>query len=703
LAGTLTPLVLHLLGRARYRNVEWGAMIFLTGVDSTDERNNRLKQYLLLALRMVTVALLAMALARPVWNEGAAAGLKSRNVVLILDCSASMGTVEAGRSRMEAARDAALHLLAMLESGDRASLLTPGNAQAESSRNFTSDIRMLSARVVAARPGVGRADMAAELDRAADLLTNNGPGRSGRIVIVCDRQAVNWTDATSAFARNWRKRFGDDPPQVVVTPIGTDSVDNVAVESVRIASPPIIRGEQAAVEVKLRSWGHDAHPSVPVTLSADGRVIGHKTVSLGADDTATARFGLVLAGIGSHRLTAAIPALGMENDDSLEAAIEVVQPLKVLIVSGDENDVPGRTSESTFVGIAAAPNTAAAKQGVDPAVVRIVRSEQFDATALEGQQVVILANVGQIDTEEIKAIEQFVYEGGGLLVAPGGLVDADLYNAALYRDGSGILPAKLSPPTSASRSEATTILGLDLSHAVFAFLRGRPDPIPSAVIGRYFPAVPRRPDAAVVATLASGRPWMIEGKWGRGRVVLLTTPLDADWSTLPYSNFYVPFVQSMIRYLAVGPDQGRTLAVGDPIRLRIDEPIRGRPVMLTPSGGPLTPGVKMVGQRTEIRFDETTTPGLYRLRYRSGQDNRIVQFIVQPPLEESNTTPLTSNGWNELAATLGVERIEPSHISARLLGREPRRELWLPLLGLSCAFLLGEVVLARRLSEGKAP
>jgi hypothetical protein len=80
-----------------------------------------------------------------------------------------------------------------------------------------------------------------------------------------------------------------------------------------------------------------------------------------------------------------------------------------------------------------------------------------------------------------------------------------------------------------------------------------------------------------------------------------------------------------------------------------------------------------------------------------------VQFVVQPPPEESNTTPLTSNGWNELAATLGVERIEPSHISARLLGREPRRELWLPLLGLSCAFLLGEVVLARRLSEGKAP
>jgi hypothetical protein len=145
------------------------------------------------------------------------------------------------------------------------------------------------------------------------------------------------------------------------------------------------------------------------------------------------------------------------------------------------------------------------------------------------------------------------------------------------------------------------------------------------------------------------------------------------------------------------------LAIGDPIRLRIDDPIRGQPVMLTPSGGRLNPVVQTIGPRTEIRFDDTTTPGVYRLRYRSGQDNRIVQFVVQPPPEESDTTPMTPPRWNELAAAVGIERVEPSHISARLLGKEPRRELWLPLLGLSCAFLLGEIVLARRLSGGETP
>ena len=29
----------------------------------------------------------------------------------------------------------------------------------------------------------------------------------------------------------------------------------------------------------------------------------------------------------------------------------------------------------------------------------------------------------------------------------------------------------------------------------------------------------------------------------------MTTPLDVDWGNLPFSNFYLPFMQSLVRYL----------------------------------------------------------------------------------------------------------------------------------------------------------
>jgi len=42
LAGAAVPLVLHLLARARYRTVDWGAMMFLVDVNARQQQSARL-------------------------------------------------------------------------------------------------------------------------------------------------------------------------------------------------------------------------------------------------------------------------------------------------------------------------------------------------------------------------------------------------------------------------------------------------------------------------------------------------------------------------------------------------------------------------------------------------------------------------------------------------------------------------------------
>src|SRR5690349_21008608 len=109
-AGALVPVVLHLLSRSRYRTVEWGAMMFLEGADARVMQSARIKQWLILLLRMGVVAGLAMALAQPVvrgrWGRVAPDGRTA--AVIVLDCSASMQFDENGKSRMELARTAVL-------------------------------------------------------------------------------------------------------------------------------------------------------------------------------------------------------------------------------------------------------------------------------------------------------------------------------------------------------------------------------------------------------------------------------------------------------------------------------------------------------------------------------------------------------------------------------------------------------------------
>ena len=77
LAASSVPLLIHLLTRRRPRRTEFSSIEFLREARVVEMRRFRLREWLLLLLRMAAVACLALALARPVWR-GAAAGGGSR-------------------------------------------------------------------------------------------------------------------------------------------------------------------------------------------------------------------------------------------------------------------------------------------------------------------------------------------------------------------------------------------------------------------------------------------------------------------------------------------------------------------------------------------------------------------------------------------------------------------------------------------------
>src|SRR4029079_12987289 len=135
----------------------------------------------------------------------------------------------------------------------------------------------------------------------------------------------------------------------------------------------------------------------------------------------------------------------------------------------------------------------------------------------------VLANVPQLTAGQALAVEQFVYEGGGLWIAPGNLTRVENYDRLLYHDGNGILPVKLLAPTTEDGAQATTLQGIsNFDHPMFRFLKGRPDPIPLVTIGRYFPAQVTGRDARVLAQYASWWPFLVESPVGRGRVLVMS-------------------------------------------------------------------------------------------------------------------------------------------------------------------------------------
>src|ERR1700733_4010531 len=105
----LAPIIIHMLNRMRHRPKPWAAMRFLISATRNSVSQTRLRQFLILACRVLAVAMLVLFLARPLAGGwlGWALSPAPDAIVILLDRSASMET-QAGPPTN---RQQALHLL----------------------------------------------------------------------------------------------------------------------------------------------------------------------------------------------------------------------------------------------------------------------------------------------------------------------------------------------------------------------------------------------------------------------------------------------------------------------------------------------------------------------------------------------------------------------------------------------------------------
>jgi len=87
----LLPIIIHLINQHRHRTVRWAAMMFLLDAKKLTKGLARLRQILILAMRVLAVLLLLFAASRPLAGGWAGrAGGRADTVLILLDRSASM-------------------------------------------------------------------------------------------------------------------------------------------------------------------------------------------------------------------------------------------------------------------------------------------------------------------------------------------------------------------------------------------------------------------------------------------------------------------------------------------------------------------------------------------------------------------------------------------------------------------------------------
>src|SRR5262249_13687829 len=130
-------------------------------------------------------------------------------------------------------------------------------------------------------------------------------------------------------------------------------------------------------------------------------------------------------------------------DDHRWLVVPVRESLNVLLVDGHFKSEPFQ-AETDYLAQSLSPSEGSPGQ---PGMIRteVVYESQFARRELGAFDVVALCNVAQFSQDEVAALEDFLKQGGGLVVFGGDQVIPDNYNRLLYADGKGLLPAALGP------------------------------------------------------------------------------------------------------------------------------------------------------------------------------------------------------------------------------------------------------------------
>ena len=110
----------------------------------------------------------------------------------------------------------------------------------------------------------------------------------------------------------------------------------------------------------------------------------------------------------------------------------------------------------------------------------VVAESQLSRRDLAPYDAVVLCNIAQFTEAEVTALDDYLKQGGGVVVFGGDQVVAENYNRLLYADGKGLLPAAIGPtrrrrrPRRRRRSASTRSTSGTRSSTQFA---GESDPV----------------------------------------------------------------------------------------------------------------------------------------------------------------------------------------------------------------------------------
>lgn len=665
--GAAVPIVIHLLLRNKMVEVDFAAMRFLLESKNPVIKWLRLKQLLILLLRILIAAILAFAFARPfltslsnipVWNDN------ESEVAILFDHSASM----AAGTNYKVALEKVQELFSQVEGKTSVTFYLAAGKQSRVIAEREAFSEGLEARILAQleQPSNYQSNLREGL-RYIDEVLKGSPHLKRDIYIISDFQKSVWPQNGGELKLESRAAIN-------VLPVAQKAWSNIAIVD---GQAPVDRdGKWLCTVTDFGGTTKDAR----VHLYINGTKVETKEVAFNQHRTRIVRFDKKAVKDMQADGYFAVEASGdvFAADNRFYFSMTNKNIAKILLVNGENES--GASNELYF--LLRSLNVTDSK--FHAAAADAIQADKIKPSAFDA---VVLANVKGLNREPMKALESYVQNGGGLIIAPGDKIDPALFNQ-LFDELS---PAKLEKKARAQieRTSGDILLISNVEHPImYPFSDPANGDFTAARFYQHWQLTPGA-GAEVLARFDKGDPAILVSEKGLGKVVLLSFPLDSEWSDFPVKTTYLPLIHNIMNFVRPRENNMQSSSIGEPFYMG-DQFSADRAVSV------LKPDKQRTNmQNSDLIFADTHLLGIYSLR----QDEMQKTIAVNLPTAESETSLFSEKSFlaniDKSDGRVSIDGTKKA-ISLPELEAEARQQFWRILLLLVLLAIAIESLLANR-------
>ncbi len=666
LSAISIPIIIHLFRFRKFKKVYFSNINFLQHVTSETKKQSQLKHLLVLMMRILAIVFLVLAFSRPYLpSEESFANNYGNRVSLYIDNSFSMESTSSYGTMLDHAKQNASEIVRSFEPTDRFQLLT-NDFEGKHQRYVSQDEFMQMLNEVDFSPRVKTLEQINQ--RQEELIREENPDQSALIFMLSDFQK-------NVFSLDQLEP--DSTMDYFFLPYQNEERGNVYIDSVWINSP--VRLIQQPLTITARIFNESDVPleNQPLRLYVSDVQRAIASYDINANSFTDVELTYTLNSEPTQNLQLEITDFPVTFDDKFYLSFQLSKNIPVLIIN---QDAPNRFINTLL-------NTDSLFE------VKNTQISTIDYASLSRQNLIILNEITNLPEALAGALNEYVTQGGNLLIFPA----ANMERSGMNRFLSSINIANYGQLDTIE----TKVSSINEMHDVYQDVFDEiPENINLPEVEKYYVLEQQtRSRQEYLLQLQNGNLFFTSTRAEKGNVFLSAVPASEEFSNFQRHAIFVPTIYNIALYSNEFYPLWNNLSEDESVLIRNYDPQSDEVLTLTGPDVEVIPEMRSVNNNIRLFFyDQLTTAGHYQLM--SGQEQlRTLSFNY-----DRRESRLSGYSPEELEQELNISNTSNFHlfdsgsslsVNKQMEHIKSARQLWKIFLIIALLFLFAEVLLLR--------